>query len=185
MRINPSRRSSLADSMGDDAPDIDYIGTLIKLTADMFHNKNGVPPVFVMEKGGDVQPIKVPSSLLDSEEGKDELSNLISTAVATFQPDSHCFVSEAWMYKMEEFNSQEEAMQALSDFKNGIPCDKITRIEAVTFAVTKINADKSQSRWMGSMSFSRGSDDRISSFDPVKWMKADDSKKLEGRLFAN
>ena len=169
--------------MGADAPDMEYIAPLIKFTKEMFHNKKGVPPVFIMEKDGDIQPIKVPSSLIDSEEGKDELSLLITSAVATFQPDSHCFVSEAWVYKMEDFDNQEEAMKAYSDFKKGIPCDKITKVEVVTFVVTKINSDKSQERWIGSMPFSRGSDDSISSFDPVQWIKEEGSNKLEGRLF--
>jgi hypothetical protein len=87
------------------------------------------------------------------------------------------------MYKIEDFDSKEEAMTAFSDFKKGIPSDKIVRVEGVTFAFTKINSDDSQSRWLGSMPFSRDAADKISSFDAVKWIKADGEKKLEGRLF--
>jgi hypothetical protein len=169
--------------MGADAPYMEYITPLIKFTAEMFHSKKGVPPIFIMEKDGDIQPIKVPPSLIDSEEGKEELSLMIANAVATFQPDSHCFVAEAWMYKMEDFDNKEEAMKAYSDFKKGIPCDKIIKVEAVTFTLTKINFDKSQERWMGSMPFSRGSDNSISSFDPVKWIKEGGSNKFEAKLF--
>jgi hypothetical protein len=183
MRINPQHCQSLDSFLDDDAPGEEYLDKLIEFTKGVFLNKKGIPPIFIYEKDGDVQPVKVPPSLIDSEEGKDELSAMISNVVSSFKPDSHCFVCEAWMYKMEDFDSKEEAMTAFADFKKGIPSDKIVRVEGVTFAYTKINSDNEQERWLGSMLFSRDADDRISSFDSVKWIKADGEKKLEGRLF--
>jgi hypothetical protein len=149
----------------------------------VFLNKTGIPPVFIYEKDGDIQPIKVPSSLIDSEGGKDALSLMISQAVAVFKPNSHCFISEAWMYKMDDFDSKEEAMEAFAAFKKGVPNAKIAKIEGVTLAFTRINSDNSQTRWMGTMPFSRGADDKISSFDSVKWIKSEVETTLEGRLF--
>jgi hypothetical protein len=171
--------------MNDEAPDSEYISMLIEFTKSSFINKTGVPPVFIYEKDGDVQPIKVPTQLVDSEEGKNDLANMIASAVSTFKPDSHCFVSEAWAYKMDNFDTKEEAMKAFADFKNGISSDKITREEVVTFAFTKINPDQTTERWMGNLPFTRDAEDRISGFDHVRWIKSDESKKMEGRLFNN
>lgn len=182
MRINTPHRSSL-NSITDDAPDIEYIRPLIEFTKSNFINKKSVPPIFLYEKDGDVQPVRVPVQLINSEEGKNDLSNLIASAVSSFKPDSYCFISETWVYKLEELDSKEEAMKAVADFKKGIPSDKVTREEVVTFAVTKINSDASLDRWMGNMPINRGSDDSITSFDSVRWIKAAGAKKLEGRLF--
>ncbi len=171
--------------MSDEAPDSEYISLLIDFAKSTFINKKGVPPVFIYEKDGEVQPIKVPAQLLDSKAGRTELSDLIASAVSAFKPDSHCFVSEAWMYKMNDFDTNEEAMKALADFKKGIPTDKVTREEIVSFVFTKINPDQTTELWRGSLPFTRDAEGRISSFDHVKWIKDGDNKKMEGMVFAS
>jgi hypothetical protein len=186
MRINPLHRQSPSLSsipFDDAAPEEAYLAKLVEYTRMIFLNKKGIPPVFIYEKNGDIHTIKVPSSLIDDEEGKDALALMIGQAVETFKPNSHCFVSESWMYKMDDFDTKEEAMAAFVAFKKGVPNTKIAKIEVVTLAFTRINPDNSQTRWMGTMPFSRDADDKISSFEPMKWIKSEGEAKLTGRLF--
>lgn len=172
----------LDDLMNDkDAPNCEYMGTLINFTKAHFLNKNGIPPVFLFEKEGQINPVQVPTDLVGSDSGKDELASLIETAIQTFKPESFCFVSEAWIYKVKDLE-KEEAQQAIADFKKGIASPNVVREECVTFAFTQVNSDGSHSRWIGSMPFHRGSDDKICKFDSVRWIKEEGQKKLEGRL---
>lgn len=168
--------------MSGDAPDVEFLPPLIDLTRKSFLNKHGIPPVFLMEKNGDIQPIMVPSNLVNSEAGKDDLANLMEAAVNSFKPDSHCFISEAWMYKMADFDNKEDALKALEDFKSGIPCDNIQKIEGLVFSFTKINSDSSTEKWVGTMPFHRDSADKISSFEPMKWIKQEGEHTFEGRF---
>jgi hypothetical protein len=85
---------------------------------------------------------------------------------------------------MDYFASKEEAVEAFVNFKKGIPSDKITKKEVVTFAFTKVNADKTLERWVGNMPIKRDSEDMIVGFDDIIWIKDEGDKKLEGRMFA-
>jgi hypothetical protein len=164
-----------------DAPDCEYIGVLIELTKNIFINKNGIPPVFLFEKEGQINHVQVPNDLVGSDSGKDELASLIETAIQTFKPESFCFVSEAWIYNVKDLE-KEEAKQAIAEFKKGITNINVVREECVTFAFTQVNSDGSHSRRVGSMPFHRGADDKICKFDSVRWIKEEGEKKLEGRL---
>jgi len=182
MRINPEYQTNRSSMESDNAPDADYINALVKHTKSFFINKSGIPPVFIYHKDNDIKLIQVPVELLESSEGKDEMSELIGGVVATISPDSYCFVSESWIYKMQNFESTEAAMQAVADFKKGIPSDNIKREETVTFAFTQLNPDKSADRWLGTLPFFRDVSDKISSFGSILWVKEDSDKKFEGRL---
>lgn len=163
------------------APDCNYIGKVILFTENMFLGKLGIPPAFIFEKEHEIHHIVVPAHLLDSENGKDELADLIATAVALYKPESFCFISEAWIYKVKDLD-KEEAQQSIADFKKGITSPNVVREECITFAFTQVNSDRSHSRWIGSMPFYRGLDDKICKFDTVRWIKEAGSNKLEGRL---
>lgn len=164
-----------------DSPDCEYIGALIEFTKKIFLNKNGIPPVFLFEKEGQINPMQIPTDLVGSDSGKDELASLIETAIQTFKPESFCLVSEAWIYKVKDLEKG-EAQQAIADFKKGSTNLNVVREECVTFAFTQVNSDGSHSRWVGSMPFHRGADDKICKFDSVRWIKEEGEKKLEGRL---
>jgi|688.fasta_scaffold605544_1 hypothetical protein len=182
---NQRNRSNLSLGLPNDSPDSAYINDIVELTKSFFINKRGVSPAFLYEKDGEIQLIKVPEHLLDNDKGKDDLSDLMTTAVNTFNPESYCLICEAWAYTMDDFASKEEAVEAFVNFKKGIPSDKITKKEVVTFAFTKVNTDKTLDRWVGNMPIKRDSEDMISGFDDIIWIKDEGDKKLEGRLFTN
>lgn len=182
MRINPNYRPSIDSSASDDAPDADYITSIVKYIQTNFLNKVGIPPAFVYCKDTEIKFVQVPEDLLSSEKGKDELAFLMSSAVKAFEPESHCFISESWIYKMQDYENQEEAFKALNAFKAGSKTTGIEREEVVTFNFNKINPDKSVDRWLGTMSFQRDESDMISKFNPIKWLKNGADKKLEGRF---
>lgn len=182
MRINPIHRPSLDSIASDAAPDVDYIKAIVKYIETHFLNKVGIPPAFFYCKDDEMKLIKVPTEFLNSDNGKDELSYLMEAAVKSFEPDSHCFISESWVYKMQNFENQEEAFKALDAFKAGDTTTGIERAEVVTLSFSQINPDKSVEHWLGTMSFERGTDDMISKFNPIGWIKADGDKKLAGRF---
>lgn len=171
--------------LSNDDPESDYINSIVELTKSFFINKRGVAPVFFYEKNGEIKLIKVPLQLLDSEGGKDDLASLLKTAVDTFNPDSHCFISEAWLYELVNCVNKDEAVEAFLNFKKGIPSDKVIKKEVVTFAFTKVNADKTLNRWVGNMPIIRDSEDKIVGFADIIWIKEEEDKKIEGRLFAD
>jgi hypothetical protein len=173
---NQRNRSNLSLGLPNDPPDSAYINDIVELTKYFFINKRGVPPVFFFEKDGEIQPIKVPEHLLDSDKGKDDLADLMLSAVNTFNPDSHCFICEAWSYAMDNFASKEEAVEAFVNFKKGIPSDKITKKEVVTFAFTKVNTDKTLDRWVGNMPIKRDSEGMIGGFEDIIWIKDEGDK---------
>lgn len=164
-----------------EAPNCEYIGTLIDFTKKTFLNKDGVPSVFLFEKEGQINPIQVPLDLLGSDSGKDDLAKLIESSIQTFKPDSFCLISEAFIYKVKDLE-KEELQQAIADFNKGIASPNVVREECVIFAFTQVNSDGSHLRWVGSMPFHRGADDKIIKFDSVRWIKEEGDKKLEGRL---
>lgn len=182
MRINPNYRPSFDSIASDDAPDADYITSIVKYIQTHFLNKAGIPPVFVYCKDTEIKLVQVPTALLNNDKGKDELASLIHSAVKSFEPDNHCFISESWIYKMQDFENKEEAFKALNEFKAGSKTTGIERSEVVTFSFSKINADESVDRWLGTMPFYRDDTEMISNFGPVTWVKGDTEKQLAGRF---
>lgn len=175
--------TSLDEIMNENnAPNSKYISSIIKLMNETFINKESVPPIFLFEKEGSINPVKIPNKLLDSDEGKEELAILIQTAVETFKPESFCLITEAWIYKIEDCDNPEEAHQIIQNYKKGIQDPKLVREESITFSYSELNSDNSHSRWLGSMPIHRDSNEIITKFGPVKWVKAEGNKNLVGRF---
>lgn len=181
MRVNPLYQPGYAASTADAGPNIEFINLLIEFMKSSFINKPGIPPVFIYEKNGHVQHITVPISLLGSDNKKD-LDDLIGSAVSAFKPDSYCFVSEAWLYRVNNISNAEEAAALLADFKKGKKSDDVVCVEGVMLSVSKVNSDGSTERWIGTVPLSYGTDGNIIGFDSVKWIKEEECIKFKGAL---
>lgn len=186
MRTNPDYCSAINFAEPKAAPtapvpEAQYLSLIIEFTKVVFMHKHTIVPVFIYEKDGNLQHVNIPASLMEPG-SKEDLYGLIGSAVQAFQPDSYCFVAEAWAYKMDNFTNAEATAKALSDFKKGMPDTGITREEVVSLTFTKVNADKSVERWTGTVPFSRDDDDAINSFGSERWIKETASMKFKGGL---